>query len=80
MAVQKTLQKISVFFGRISFIGAVICLAWLFFTREGASEVYIGSMGASAFFLFSAGVVLMTMGKANLPNLTPGNHDSTEEE
>ena len=66
------LQRISVFFGYSSFIGAFVCLGWLLFTKEGASEIYVASWGASAFFCFASGVVLMTMGKANLPNLTPG--------
>lgn len=66
------LQKVSLFFGIASFIGAFVCLIWLLVTKEGASEVYIASMSASAFFCFAAGVVLMTMAKANLPNLTPG--------
>ena len=65
-------QKVSVFFGITSFIGSFVCLIWLFVTKEGASEVYVASMGASAFFCFASGVVLMTIGKANIPNLTPG--------
>jgi hypothetical protein len=69
------LQKISVFFGIVSFIGALACLVWLLVIREGASDVYISSLAATAFFCFTAGVVLMTMGKANLPNLTPGADD-----
>jgi len=65
-------QKISVVCGYTSFSTAFILLVWLLLTKAGASQVYVASMSASAFFCFSAGVVLMTMGKANLPNLSPG--------
>lgn len=76
MSKKSTLQKVSLVFGYASFISAFVCLVWLLVTKEGASEVYVASMSATAFFCFTAGVVLMTMGKANLPNLTPGSDDS----
>jgi len=66
------LQKISVVCGYISFLSAFVLLVWLLLTRSGATEVYLASMSASSFFCFASGIVLMTMGKANLPNLTPG--------
>ena len=72
MRKKSKLQKLSVFLGVVSFISAFVSLIWLLVTREGASEVYIASMSAIAFISFAAGVVFMTMGTANLPNLTPG--------
>ncbi|WP_281556887.1 hypothetical protein [Thalassomonas sp. RHCl1] len=72
MKKKSILQKVSIFFGITSFTGAFVSLIWLLLTKEGASQEYVASMAALSFVCFAGGVVFMTMGTANLPNLTPG--------
>jgi hypothetical protein len=62
------MQKISLFFSIICFIGTLGCVAAVLFAGSDATDIYKASFAASSFFLFTCGIVLFTMARANLPN------------
>ena len=68
-AKKSLLQKISKVCGILSFIIAVIGMAFLLIIGNELGDVYKASAGATTFFFFMVGLVLTTMGNTNLPNL-----------
>ncbi|WP_091989364.1 hypothetical protein [Pseudoalteromonas denitrificans] len=70
-------QKISYVFSILFFIGAALCTLWIIIYGESTSSVYKASFAASAFFCFTSALVLITMAKANLPNLKFDTKDKT---
>jgi len=72
------LQKIAFYSGIVSFISSVICLIFLYFKIDdlGWQNPISASLMASSFFFASAGLVLVTIGKCNLPSFKVGKADS----
>ncbi len=64
------LQKVSRVFVYLCALGVLVCMGWLLMYRETLDTVYRASLGASAFFFFSVGIVLHVMASANLPDLS----------
>lgn len=63
------LQKIAKISGTISFILAFIGMVIVLMYGDTLGNVYKASAGAISFFCFASGIVLSTMGNANLPIL-----------
>jgi ABC-type multidrug transport system fused ATPase/permease subunit len=63
------LQKIAKISAIISFILAFISVIILIIYGDVLGDVYKASTGAISFFCFASGIVLNTMGSANLPIL-----------
>lgn len=66
------LQKTSLVMGIVSEGVSVLCLIMLFIkSRElGMEDVISASYMASAFFFFTCGIVLIMIGRANLPDFS----------
>ena len=62
------LQKVSLVFSVLFFVGAIVCAGFLLWAGSDASKVFKASFGASMFFCFMVSVVLHVMGSANLPS------------
>jgi hypothetical protein len=63
------LQRISKVCGIISFIIASIGFVVLAISAADASEVFRASVGATTFFFFMVGIVLVVIGDTDLPDL-----------
>ncbi|MFT5760328.1 MAG: ATP/ADP translocase [Alteromonadaceae bacterium] len=63
------LQRISKVCGIISFIIAAISIIVLTLYTADASEVFRASVGATTFFFFMVGIVLVVIGDTDLPDL-----------
>jgi len=64
------LQKVSLVSGYISFVLAVVTIITLYL-RDGAvngNDAISASLAASTFFFFCVGIVLIIMGKADIPS------------
>jgi hypothetical protein len=75
---QKTWQKSVYYLGITSFIISIVCLIFLYFKIDelGWKNAISASIMATSFFLASVGLVLITIGKCNLPSLKVDNADS----
>ena len=75
---KSVLQKIAYYSGFISFIISVICLIFLYLKIDdlGWQSPVSASLMASSFFFAAVGVVLVTIGKCNLPSFKVRNSDS----
>lgn len=74
----KPWQKVVYYSGLTSFLTAIACLVYLYFKGDdmGWKSTLSASIMASSFFFASVGVVLITIGKSNLPSLKVNNSDS----
>ncbi|MEH6578969.1 MAG: hypothetical protein V7731_18050 [Amphritea sp.] len=65
------LQKTSLVMGIVSEVISVLCLVMLIFkSRElGMEDVVSASYLASTFFFFTCGIVMIYVGRVDLPNL-----------
>ena len=72
MKKKSILQKSSLVMGIISELLSVACLVMLFITSQelGMQDVISASYMASAFFFFTAGIVLIIISQANIPSLS----------
>lgn len=68
MSEKKFLQKVSKVCAITSFIIALISLLYFLIFGDELSEVLRASLGATIFFFFMVGIVLMTMANTNLPD------------
>lgn len=61
----------------MSFIAAIGCLILLYFSidEQGLKSTISASLAASSFFFASMGVVLIAIGKSNLPSFKVGKTD-----
>jgi len=67
---KSALQKIAYYSGIISFIASVVCLVLLYLKVDdlGWQNPVSASLMASSFFFAAVGIVLVTIGKCNLPS------------
>ncbi len=65
------LQKVAIICGRLSIATSLTCAGILLYYLDNSSDVFRSSMGAVVFFFFVTGLLLNTLGNANLPNLKP---------
>jgi len=63
------MQKIAKVISYICTITAIACGIMLFTVVDPDDMVMKSSIGAAAFFFFTAGLVLHTIGSSDLPNL-----------
>ncbi|WP_432470146.1 hypothetical protein [Amphritea sp. HPY] len=66
------LQKTSLVMGIVSEVISVLCLVMLIIrSREyGMEDIFSASYLASTFFFFTCGIVLIMIGRVNLPDLS----------
>ena len=64
------LQKISKTIGIICFIVAIISAGYVLYYFDDNDKIMKAFYGAISFFCFSVGLVLLSIGNANLPDLT----------
>jgi len=64
------LQRIAKVVGVISIIIALICAGYLLTLTDSEDKVMQAFYGSISFFCFMMGLVLHTIGNANLPDLT----------
>ena len=75
---KSALQKLAYYSGIISFILSVVCLIFLYLKIDdlGWQNPVSASLMASSFFFAAVGVVLLTIGKCNLPSFKVRDSDS----
>ncbi|WP_206485828.1 hypothetical protein [Thalassotalea sp. G2M2-11] len=66
---KRKLQKIAKVISYLSTVSAIGCGIFLYTIADGDDKVLKASMGATAFFFFTVGLVLHTIGSADLPDL-----------
>jgi len=66
---KRFMQKIAKVISYVSTLTAIICGILLFTVVDGDDMVMKSSVGAAAFFFFTVGLVLHTIGSSDLPNL-----------
>ena len=77
-SIKRTWQKAVYFSGIVSFLAAVACLITLYIWKGdlGWKHVYTASLMASSFFFAAVGVVLVTIGRCDIPCLKVKNTKS----
>ena len=76
------LQKTASVSAYVSFILAVICAAYLYFAidKSGANNPVSASLLASIFFFIFVGIVLLVIGKTDLPSFKPNDISNNEQD
>lgn len=66
------LQRTSLFMGIVCEVISLFCLVMLYLKAQelGMQDVISASFMASTFFFFTCGIVLIIIGKADLPDLS----------
>lgn len=75
---KSALQRSAYYIGIISFVFSVACIIFIYLKIDhlGWQNPVSASVIASAFFFASVGLVLITIGKTNLPSFKFENPDS----
>ncbi len=75
---KKAWQIFVYYLGISSFMSSIACLATLYFMMDGLNvkNTISASIMASSFFFASVGVVLITIGKCNIPSFKVDNADT----
>lgn len=74
---KSVLQKSAFYIGFASFAASIVCLIFLYLRIDdlGWKNTISASLMASSFFFASVGLVLITIGKCNLPSFKVGSSD-----